>query len=99
MNLTEENYGESPFMLKFNNNSNSINDETDTEDNNMSVAQDSPSSKDVLTRLDSLLSGNDVTRDESDATQSVSDIFAKISRDNRKPEKPGRLPFNRNLLQ
>ena len=42
---------------------------------------------------------NDVTSDESDATQSVSDIFAKISRDKRKPEKPGRLPFNRNLLQ
>ena len=101
MNLTEENYGDSPFMLKFNN---SINEETDTdslksEDNNMSVAQDSPSSKDVLTRLDSLLSGNDVTSDESDATQSVSvsDIFAKISRDKRKPEKAGRLPLNRNL--
>ncbi len=91
MNLTEENFGDSPFMLKI---SNISNDETDTdsvksEDKNMSVTQDCPSSKDVLTRLDSLLSGNDVTSDESDATQSVSDIFAKISRDKRKPEKLG----------
>ena len=97
MNLTEENFGESPFMLNFNNSSSINSNETDTdsvksEDNNdMSVTQDSPSNKDVLTRLDSLLSGNDVTSDESDATQSVSDIFAKITRDKRKPEKPGTL--------
>jgi hypothetical protein len=33
-----------------------------------------------------------VTCDESDATKSVSDIFAKISRDRRKSDKPGSTP-------
>ena len=51
-------------------------------------------SKDVLTRLDSLVTGNVTpTCDEQDeASQSVSDIFAKISRDKRKPDKPVNPP-------
>ena len=55
------------------------------------------SSKDVLTRLDSLVTGVtssdvkcDAKRDEP--TKSVSDIFAKIIRDKRKPEKPVSAP-------
>ena len=86
-------------MLKINNNS-STNQNNDGEtakdesvtpecDESTNKMTETSSKKDVLTRLDSLVTGNGVTCDErDDAAQSVSDIFAKISRDKRKNEKP-----------
>ncbi len=89
-------------MLKINNNNNSNNNDQNNEEETIkdeSVTPDcdestikmteTSSKKDVLTRLDSLVTGNGVTCDERDDTaQSVSDIFAKISRDKRKNDKP-----------
>jgi hypothetical protein len=90
---------ESPFMLNFNNNSSSNEGDTAKDksvtpecDESTNKMTDTSSKKDVLTRLDSLVTGNGTTCDErDDTTQSVSDIFAKISRDKRKNEKPANL--------
>ena len=85
-------------MLKINNSTTNQNNEGETAkdesvtpecDESTNKMTETSSKKDVLTRLDSLVTGNGVTCDERDDTaQSVSDIFAKISRDKRKNEKP-----------
>ena len=67
-------------------------------DANMAT-QENCSSKDVLTRLDSLLTGGNVACDAKrdakcdEPAKSVSDIFAKIIRDKLKPEKPVSSPL------
>ena len=61
--------------------------------------QEVSSKKDVLTRLDSLVTGVTTSNDETDATKSVSDIFAKIIRDKRKTDKPEKPSGPQSILK
>jgi hypothetical protein len=63
------------------------------------ATQESSSKKDVLTRLDSLVTGVPTSNDDTDATKSVSDIFAKISRDKRKTDKPEKPSGPQSILR